>query len=166
MSNRRRENLQEIVPVTLSGLLGLGVMVLTSVLLVAFGPRILEVLGGTIGHIDRFVDSYGLVLLGAVFGFGDVALGVSVWVRRRGSQSPAGHRTVSTVAAGSLRWVCGLLPGDEGTAWWAEVTSLLAEAPDKSTRRRYVRSYLRNVPRLIWTSWSEYLSASRRRELS
>jgi hypothetical protein len=30
----------------------------------------------------------------------------------------------------SLRGVRGLLPGGEGTGWWAEVTSCLAETPD------------------------------------
>jgi hypothetical protein len=54
----------------------------------------------------------------------------------------------------SLRWVRSLLPGEEGTAWWAEVTSCLAEASDPGQRRRYVRSYYRSVPRLLWTSWT------------
>ncbi|MGH3852708.1 MAG: hypothetical protein ACRDR6_04255 [Pseudonocardiaceae bacterium] len=59
----------------------------------------------------------------------------------------------------------GLLPGDEGAVWLAEVGSCLAEVPDKGERRRYVRSYWRSVPQLIWTSWAVRLSASRRREL-
>ncbi|MEO7196687.1 MAG: hypothetical protein ABIZ05_18015 [Pseudonocardiaceae bacterium] len=58
-----------------------------------------------------------------------------------------------------------LLPGGEGTTWLAEVSSCLAEAADKGERRRYVRSYRRSVPQLIWTSWTVRLSASRRREL-
>ena len=54
----------------------------------------------------------------------------------------------------SLRWVPGLLPGGEGKAWWAEVTSCLAETADPYQRRQYVRSYQREVPRLVWTSWT------------
>lgn len=54
----------------------------------------------------------------------------------------------------SLRWVPGLLPGEEGKAWWAEVTSCLAETADSHQRRQYVRSYQREVPRLVWTSWT------------
>ncbi|MGH4016569.1 MAG: hypothetical protein ACRDSL_22085 [Pseudonocardiaceae bacterium] len=46
------------------------------------------------------------------------------------------------------------------------MTSCLIEAPDQDERRRYMRSYRREVPRLIWTNWTEQLSASRRRELS
>jgi len=44
--------------------------------------------------------------------------------------------------------------------------SYLVEAPDEHTRRRYVRSFRRAAPQLIWTSWIEYLSASSRRKLS
>jgi hypothetical protein len=54
----------------------------------------------------------------------------------------------------SLRWVRNLLPSEEGAAWWAEVTSCLAEVPDRRQRRRYVRSYRRSVPQLLWTSWT------------
>lgn len=54
----------------------------------------------------------------------------------------------------ALRWVRGLLPGEEGAAWWAEVTSCLAETPDPGPRCRYVRSYCRSVPQLVWTSWT------------
>jgi hypothetical protein len=53
----------------------------------------------------------------------------------------------------SLRWVRRLLPAAEGTVWWAEMTSCLAETPDPGRRRRYVRSYRRSVPLLVWTSW-------------
>lgn len=55
-----------------------------------------------------------------------------------------------------------LLPSSEGAAWRAEMGSCLAEARDKSERRQFVRSYLRNVPRLIWTSWFLRLSGSRK----
>lgn len=54
----------------------------------------------------------------------------------------------------SLRWVRGLLPEEEGTAWWAEVTSCVAEASDPGERRRYLRSYRQSIPQLIWTSWT------------
>jgi len=92
--------------------------------------------------------------------------GLDVLHRRRGSQALASRHTVSHLAnPQSLRWVRGLLPDDEGAAWLAEVTSCLAETTDKGERRRYMRSYRRNVPQLIWTSWTEHLSASRQREL-
>ncbi|MGH3926921.1 MAG: hypothetical protein ACRDS9_14325 [Pseudonocardiaceae bacterium] len=87
--------------------------------------------------------------------------------QRRGAQVPAHLRTLAHLAAPrSLRWARDLLPGDEGTAWLAEVASCLAEARDKRERRRYVRSYRRGVLRLIWTSWVLHLSSSRSRELS
>lgn len=54
----------------------------------------------------------------------------------------------------SLGWVPGLLPREEGMAWWAEMTSCLAETTDAGERRRYLRSYRRSVPQLIWTSWT------------
>jgi Domain of unknown function (DUF4383) len=57
----------------------------------------------------------------------------------------------------SLRWIRSLLPGEEGTAWWAEVTSCLAETPDPRQRRQYVRSYCRSVPQLLWTSWASQI---------
>lgn len=82
----------------------------------------------------------------------------------RGRRAPTRLGVVS--APRVLRWVRGLLPGDEGAAWLAEVNSCLAETADPCERRRYVRSYRREVPRLVWTSWSEHLSASHSRELS
>jgi uncharacterized protein DUF4383 len=54
----------------------------------------------------------------------------------------------------SLHWVGGLLPSEERSAWWAEVTSCLAETSDPNKRRQYVRSYRRSVPQLVWTSWT------------
>lgn len=45
-----------------------------------------------------------------------------------------------------------LPPGEEGTAWWAGVISCLAETPDPAQRRRYLRTYRRSVPQLVWTS--------------
>jgi hypothetical protein len=54
----------------------------------------------------------------------------------------------------SLGWVRGLLPAEEGTAWWAEVTSCVAEISDPGERRRYLRSYRQSIPQLIWTSWT------------
>jgi uncharacterized protein DUF4383 len=71
-----------------------------------------------------------------------------------------GHRRVH-LAAGcdflaptSLGWVAGLLPREEGRAWWAEVVSCLAETADPAERRRYLRSYRRSAPLLVWTSWT------------
>src|SRR5581483_11954609 len=59
-----------------------------------------------------------------------------------------------TPALKSLGWVRGLLPVKEGTAWWAEVTSCVAEASDPGERRRYLRSYRQSIPQLVWTSWT------------
>lgn len=96
-----------------------------------------------------------------------VVIGVAhVPLRRLGSRSSARIRTVRPQVPPSLRWVRGLLPGDEGGVWLAEVASCLAETPDKSERRRFVRSYRRRMPQLIWTTWTVHLSGSRRRELS
>jgi len=71
------------------------------------------------------------------------------------------HQTPRT-----LYWMCRLLPKDEAIAWLTEVASSLAEAGDKGTRRRYIYSYLRTSPLLIWTSWIEYLRDSYHKELS
>jgi hypothetical protein len=71
----------------------------------------------------------------------------------------SGHRDAHLTAGPgpvptSLGWVPGLLPREEGMAWWAEVTSCLAETADPGERRRYVRSYRRSVPQLVWASWT------------
>lgn len=72
---------------------------------------------------------------------------------RPGSDAASGPR--------SLRWVRGLLPGEESTAWWAEVTSCLAETPDPGERRRYLRSYRQSVPQLVWTSWTSSVRSAK-----
>ena len=112
----------------------------------------------------------GIVLgVSIVVGLGFLFLVMVIFIEvgeRRAAQVPAHVRAASPLAPRTLRWMRGLLPGGEGTAWLAEVASSLAETPDKRVRRRLVRSYRRGVPRLVWTSWAEYLSASRRRELS
>jgi hypothetical protein len=139
-----------------------------------------------LGLLGEVVDFLGAALLGILGFLGEVVVGlvtgcvivggvgflllliVSVVVevgQRRGAQVPAYLRAVSPLAPRTLRWVRSLLPGDEGAAWLAEVTSCLAETTDKGERRRYMRSYRRNVPQLIWASWTEHLSASRQREL-
>lgn len=64
-----------------------------------------------------------------------------------------------------LRWVRALPPGEEGTAWWAEVTSCLASTSDPVQRCRYLHSYRRSVPQRVWTSWTMQLTALCRREL-
>lgn len=61
----------------------------------------------------------------------------------------------------SLGWIPGLLPREEGTAWRAEVTSCLAETADPAERRRYLRSYRRSVPQLVWTSWTSQVRHAR-----
>lgn len=72
----------------------------------------------------------------------------------------SGHRALGSAATASdsapvsLSWVPGLLPREEGRAWWAEVTSCFAETADPGERRRFLRSYRRSVPQLVWTSWT------------
>jgi hypothetical protein len=111
----------------------------------------------------------GVVVGGVVVAVGFLlfllVIGVVEVGKRRAVQVPAHLRTGPVLAPKTLRWVRGLLPGDEGAAWLAEVGSCLAETTDKGERRRYVRSYRRKIPQLIWTSWTEHLSASRQREL-
>jgi len=84
---------------------------------------------------------------------------------RQNRQVPARLDPIMRYGPRSLRWVGVLLPGEEGRTWLAEVASYLAEAADPGERRRYVRSYRRAAPWLVWVSWTEYLSGSRRREL-
>jgi uncharacterized protein DUF4383 len=80
--------------------------------------------------------------------------GENLGIGLRDRRPTAGFRPGLALGPSSLRWVRGLLPGEEGTAWWAEVTSCLAETPDPGQRRQYVRSYRRSVPQLVWTSWT------------
>ncbi len=134
-----------------------------------------DVLSGSIGDAAGLLGFLGNVVVGVVIGGVIVAgfllllgvFGVVVEVgQRRAEQVPAHLRAVPSLTPRTLRWVRGLLPGDEGAAWLAEVTSCLAEAHDKSERRRYLRSYRRGVPRLIWTSWALHWGGSRSRKLS
>lgn len=67
----------------------------------------------------------------------------------------------ASAAPTSLRWVPGLLPREEGMAWWAELTSCLAETTDPGERRCYLRSYRRSVPQLVWTSWTSPVRQAR-----
>lgn len=106
------------------------------------------------------------VFAGVVGVVGVVAV-VSASASRQGSRrGNALSHGRGPAAPRSLWWVCGLLPGEEGGRWWAEVESCLAETPDVGQRRRFLRSYRRAIPQLIWTSWTEHLHAARRRELS
>jgi hypothetical protein len=135
--------------------------------------------------LDRFggvgiaVGGVGFVLVGFVFivggvvgfvlgGIGFVGFVVSVVQRHflQSRQAPANLCAGLAMVPRSLGWVRGLLPDEEGMTWWAEVISCLAETSNRGERRRYLRSYRRSVPQLVWTSWAEHLSASRRRELS
>jgi hypothetical protein len=169
MSRRRRRNLPDVgllvcvlVVLSLVGLLvgvrGGGVLVVCVLAVLT-----LDVLGGLlVGVLGSLLGS----LLGGVLGVVRVCVD-GVLARRLGSRALARGHTVPTLAAPrSLRWVRGVLPDGEGAAWLAEVSSCLAETRNKGKRRRYLRSYRRNVPRLIWTSWTEHLSKSRSRELS
>jgi PadR family transcriptional regulator, regulatory protein PadR len=71
----------------------------------------------------------------------------------RDQRATAGVCPAPAFGLSSLPWVRGLLPGEEGTGWWAEVTFCLAETPDPG-QRQYVRSYRWSVPQLVWTSWT------------
>jgi hypothetical protein len=68
---------------------------------------------------------------------GDSEILGGLGLRDRGAT--AGFCPGRELGPSSLRWVRGLLPGGEGTAWWAAVTSCLAETPDPGQRRQYVR---------------------------
>jgi hypothetical protein len=78
-----------------------------------------------------------------------------------------GHRRAHLTAGSefaartSLGWIPGLLPREEGIAWWAEVTSCLAETVDPGERSHYLRSYRRSVPQLVWTSWTSQVRHAR-----
>lgn len=124
------------------------------------------VVGGVVGVaiVGVAIVGVGVVVGGVAIGGVGVVDGVSKLVRER--RLAAHLRAIPPLAPRTLRWVRGLLPGDEGAAWLAEVGSCLTETTDEGERRRYVRSYCRGVPRLIWTSWTEHLSASHRRTLS
>jgi len=87
-----------------------------------------------------------------VFVAGDSEILGGIGLRDR--QATARLRSGPAWGPRSLCWVRSLLPGEEGSAWWAEVTSCLAETSDPGQRRRYVRSYRRSVPQVIWTSWT------------
>ncbi|MGH3781124.1 MAG: hypothetical protein ACRDRO_10995 [Pseudonocardiaceae bacterium] len=76
----------------------------------------------------------------------------------RDRQAIAGFPPGRALGPSSLHWVRNLLPGEEGTAWWAEVISCLSETTDPGRRRQYVRSYRRSVPKLVWTSWTSGVS--------
>ncbi len=169
MSRRGRRNLPDVgLVVCVFGVLGLvGLLVGVpggGVLVVCvLGVLVLDVLGGVL------VGVLGGLLGGLLSGVLAVVRACvdGVLARRLGSRAPARGHTVPPLAAPrSLRWVRGVLPDGEGAAWLAEVSSCLAEAASKGERRRYVRSYRRTVPRLIWTSWTEHWSKSRSRELS
>jgi hypothetical protein len=154
-----RRNLRDVGP-------GFRIACLWTVTRVIFAFAVVELPFVFVGGLSTLAGVPGSVT-GSVLGVTGSVLGVTSAVRgrRRHSQAPTGLRTVISPAPKTLRFVGGLLPGDEGTAWVAEVGSCLAEARDQSERRRYVRSYLRNVPQLVWTSWAVRLGASRRREL-
>jgi len=54
----------------------------------------------------------------------------------RDRRATAGFRPGPALGPISLRWIRSMLPGEEGTAWWAEVTSCLAETLDLGQRRQ------------------------------
>ncbi len=122
--------------------------------------------GGIDGGIFGFVVGPIGVVVSSVVGVASVILSsivdrVERLLHHRSVSSPD-IRTIRPQVPRSLRWVGCLLPDQEGADWLAEVASVLAEAPNRRTRRRFVRSYRCGVPRLIWTSWTEDLSGSRK----
>jgi hypothetical protein len=172
MSGRRRRKLPDVglgggfvgfvgllgLVVGLVGVRGGGILVVCVLVVL-----VLDVLGGLL--VGLLGGLFGGLLVG-LRGVVRVCIGGAL-ARRLGSQAPARERTVSPLAVPrSLRWVRGVLPDGEGAAWLAEVHSCLAETPDQGERRRYVRSYRRGVPRLIWTSWALQVGGSRSRRLS
>jgi hypothetical protein len=106
--------------------------------------------------------------------FALVAVVIEVGARRGEQQIPRTPAMATQPYVGpsptptprTLRWVRGLLPRDEGSAWLAEVRSCLADAYDDGERRRHIRGYRRAVPRLVWTSWALHLRGSGSRTLS
>jgi len=135
-------------------------------------------IGGLVSHIGAFLGqlAVGLVIGGGIVGGGFLLLAlltVVIEVRaRRGEQvlrppvTTGESLTALTRPPRTLRWVHVLLPGDEGAAWVAEVTSCLAEAQNENERRRHIRGYRHAVPRLLWTSWAVHIRGSRSRMLS
>lgn len=183
MNNRIRQEILQVVGVYAVAAVACGVLYVGVVGLSGLGGIVGSAVESLFGSVvgSRVGGFLGSLVFGAVVAVGSVALsgvvavgsfavgnfvGGSVFDRRqcRDLQAPAGPRMVLPLTSRSLRWVRGLLPRDEGRAWLAEITSILAEAP-RSTRHRYVRSYRREIPKVVWTSWSEHLSALRQRDL-
>lgn len=162
MSNRRRGDHSKSIVISIVINIVISIVILCIAIFVAiFGVGVVNAVGG--GAIVGAIVVGGVAIVGAIVVVG-VVDGVSKLVRER--RLAAHLRAIPPSAPRTLRWVRGLLPGDEGAAWLAEVGSCLTETTDEGERRRYVRSYCRGVPRLIWTSWTEHLSASHRRTLS
>lgn len=185
MSNRIRQKILQVVGVYAVGAVACGVLHVGVVGLIGLGgivgSAVESLLGSAVGgRVGGFLGSlifaavvvFGCGALSFVVAVGSFAVGNFVVGNFVGSgvvgggiidrrqcrdlQVPAGPRMVPPLTSRSLRWVRSLLPRDEGTAWLNEVTSILAEAP-RSTRRRYVRNYRREIPKVVWTSWSEHL---------
>jgi len=169
MSNRsKKDRLRSLVDLSIADAAGGGVIVVGIAGVVdGVGVTIAaSVVVGIAGGIAVAVAGIDVVVVG-----GGVIVGVIVGigaVRRRfqASRELVRLNMVPPLTTRSLRWVGVLLPSEEGGKWLAEVASCLAETLDPGERRRYVRSYRREVLRLIWVSWTEYLRESRHRELS
>lgn len=58
-----------------------------------------------------------------------------------------------------------LMPRDAGASWWAEMTSMLAEA-DPAEQRAFRRSYWRSAPRTVVESWGNRRRVTAREETS
>lgn len=118
-------------------------------------------LGGALGVLAGVLTQSGVGVLvgagslGAVSGALSGLITVTLVIPRRGQPPPLG--TGPPPAPRSLRWLCWLLPGEEGPAWLAEVKSCLAETSGTGKRLRYLGNYLLRVPQLIWGAWAEHL---------
>ncbi|MGH3913962.1 MAG: hypothetical protein ACRDTC_11230 [Pseudonocardiaceae bacterium] len=119
-------------------------------------------LGSVVGVITGVLSESGVGVLigagslGAVSGALGGLITVTLVIPRRG-QVPPRQGTGPPPAPRALHWLCLLLPGEEGSAWVAEVRSCLAETPGTGKRLRYLGTYLLRVPQLIWHAWAECL---------
>lgn len=112
--------------------------------------------GGSLGMIIGVLGNNGIGALGVLAGAGVIIGTLSALVALPLGRKREALRLIPAQPLRSLRLVFFVLPYDEGLDWLAEALSWLAEAPDDE-HQRYLRSYRRGVPKLIWVSWSEAL---------
>lgn len=119
-------------------------------------------LGGMLGVFTGVLSEAGLGVLvraglfGAAIGALSGLITVTLVIPRSGL-SPPRLGIGPPPAPRSLRWVCWLLPGEEGPALLADMKSCLTETRGKCKQLRYLTSYLLRTPQLIWIAWTECL---------